>query len=67
MQSHIKKAETIRNYMAQAFVIVEPQMFHTDNRKEFVNFLLTNWLEKRNIKHILGGNIIQKVKEQLKV
>ena len=41
-----KKAETIRNYMAQAFVIGEPQMLHTDNGKEFVNELLTNWLEK---------------------
>ena len=28
-----KKAETIRNYMAQAFVIGEPQMLHTDNGK----------------------------------
>ena len=28
-------------------------MLHTDNGKEFVNELLTNWLEKRNIKHIL--------------
>ena len=36
-----KKAETIRNYMAQAFVIGEPQMLHTDNGKEFVNKLLT--------------------------
>ena len=41
--------------MAQAFMIGEPQMLHTDNGKEFVNELLTNWLEKRNIKHILGG------------
>ena len=30
-------------------------MLHTDNEKEFVNELLTNWLEKRNIKHILRG------------
>ena len=29
-------------------------MLHTDNGKEFVNKLLTNCLEKRNIKHILG-------------
>ena len=36
-----KKAETIRNNMAQAFVIGEPQMLHTDNGKEFVNELLT--------------------------
>ena len=50
-----KKAEKIRNYMAQAFVIGEPQILHTDNGKEFVNELLTNWLEKRNIKHIFGG------------
>ena len=28
-----KKAETIRNYMAQAFVIGEPVMLHTDNGK----------------------------------
>ena len=28
-----KKAEIIRNYMAQAFVIGEPQMIHTDNGK----------------------------------
>ena len=31
-----KKTETIRNYMAQAFVIREPQMLHTDNGKEIV-------------------------------
>ena len=31
MQSQSKKAETIRNYMAQAFVTGEPQMLHTDN------------------------------------
>ena len=31
-------------------------MLHTYNWKEFVNKLLTNWLEKkRNIKHIFGG------------
>ena len=30
-------------------------MLHTYNVKEFVNDLLTNWLEKRNIKHILRG------------
>ena len=48
-------------------MIGEPQMLHTDNGKEFVNELLTNWLEKRNIKHILGGNIIHKIKEQLKI
>ena len=36
-----KKVETIRNYMAQAFVIGEPKMLHTDNEKEFVNELLT--------------------------
>ena len=41
MQSLTKKAETIRNYMAQAFVIREPQMLYTDNEKEFVNKLLT--------------------------
>ena len=50
-----KKAETIRNYMAQTFVIKEPQMLHTGDGKEFVNEFLLNWLEKRNIKHILGG------------
>ena len=49
-----KKAEAI-NYIAQAFVIGEPVMLHTDNGKEFVNELLTNWLEKRNVMHILGG------------
>ena len=32
-----KKGETIRNYMARAFVIEDPQMLHTDNGKEFVN------------------------------
>ena len=36
-----KKAETIRNYMDQAFVIGEPQMLHTDDGKEFVNELFT--------------------------
>ena len=37
MQSQTKKAETIRNYIEQAFAIGEPQMLHTDNGKEFVN------------------------------
>ena len=32
--------------MDQAFVIGEPKMLHTDNGKEFVNELLTNWVEK---------------------
>ena len=41
MQSHTKKSETIRIYMAQAFAIGEPQMLHTDNGKEFVSELLT--------------------------
>ena len=36
-----KKAETIRNYMAQAFIIGDPQMLHTDNGKEFVHKLIT--------------------------
>ena len=53
MQSQTKKAETIRNLMTKAFMI-EPQMLHTDNGKEFVNELLKNWFEKRNTKHILG-------------
>ena len=35
------KKETIRNYIAQVFVIGEPQMLHTDNGKEFVNEHLT--------------------------
>ena len=41
MQSQTKKAEAIRNCMAQAFVIEEPQMLHTDDGKEFANELLT--------------------------
>ena len=41
MQSQTKNAETIRNYMTQAFVIGEPQMLHIDNGKEFVIKLLT--------------------------
>ena len=49
-----KKAESIRSYTAQIFAIGEPQVIHIENGKEFVNKLLTNWLEKRNIKHILG-------------
>ena len=36
-------------------MIEESQILHTDNGKEFVNELLTNWLEKINITHILGG------------
>ena len=50
-----KKAEIIMNYMVQAFVIGDTQMLYIDNGKEFVNELLTNWLEKRNIKQKLGG------------
>ena len=42
----LEKKETIRNYMEQVIVIGESQMLHTDNGKEFVNELLTNWLEK---------------------
>ena len=32
-----EKAETIRNYIEQAFAIGEPQMLYTDYGKEFVN------------------------------
>ena len=61
-----KKAETIINYIEQAFAVGEPQMLHTDNRKEFVNEFLTNWHEK--ISNIYWEeNIIHKVKEQLNV
>ena len=52
-----KKAETIRNYMTQAFVIGEPQMLHTDNGKEFVNELLTNWLKKKKYQTHIGRKI----------
>ena len=68
MQSQTKKAETIRIYMAQSFVIEEPQMLHTDNGKEFVSELLTNWFEKKEISSMCWEeNIIHKVKEQLKI
>ena len=40
--------------MAQAFVIEEPQMLHTDDGKEFVNELLTNWLEKKKYQTFIG-------------
>ena len=50
--------------MAQAFVIGEPKMLHTDNWKEFVNELLTKIAWLKNIKYILWGNINHKVKEQ---
>ena len=49
-----KKTESIRNYMSQALVIRDSNASYRQ-WKEFVNELLTNWLEKRNIKHILGG------------
>ena len=61
-----KKADTIKNYMAQAFVIKKPQMLYIDNGKEFVNELLTNWIEK--ISSIYWEeNIIHKVNEKSKV
>ena len=60
-----KKAETIRNYMAQTFVIKEPQMLHTGDGKEFVNEFLTNWLKKRNFKHILGGKYHQQSQREV--
>ena len=50
-----KKEEAIRNYMAQGFVIGDLKCFIQTMEKNFVNELLTNWLEKRNIKHILRG------------
>ena len=34
-----KKAETIWNYMMQVFLIWEPQMLYTDNKKEFIDEL----------------------------
>ena len=34
-------------------------MLHTEKRKEFVNELLTNWLEKRNINNIMRGKYHQ--------
>ena len=62
-----KKTEAIRNYMAQAFVIGEPKMLHTNNGKEFFYELLTNWLEKEISNIYWEENIIHKVKELLKV
>ena len=50
-----KKAETIRDHIAQAFIIGDPSMLHTDNGKEFVNNTLSSWLENRGIRHVLGG------------
>ena len=50
-----KKAETIRDHIAQAFIIGDPSMLHTDNGKEFVNNTLSSWLENRGIWHMLGG------------
>ena len=41
--------------MAQASIIKELQMLHTYKRKKFVKEILTNWVKKGNIKHILGG------------
>ena len=54
MQSQTKKAETIRNYMAQAFVIGKPQMLHTDNWKEFVNELLTKMARYKKYQAYIG-------------
>ena len=50
-----KKAETIRDHIAQAFIIGDPSMLHTDNGKEFVNNTLSSWLENRGIRQVLGG------------
>ena len=49
-----KKKETIRNYMVLSFMIGEPQMLHTVNRKEFINEFLTDWLEKKYQANIGG-------------
>ena len=54
MQFQTKK-ETIRNYMARAFVIGEPQILHTDNGKNLLTRLKKLAWKKRNIKHILEG------------
>ena len=50
-----KKAETIRDHIAQAFIIGDPSMLHTDNGKEFETNILSSWLENRGIRHVLGG------------
>ena len=52
--------------MAQTFVIREPQMLHTGDGKEFVNVFLTNWLKKRNFKHIFGGKYHQQSQRAVK-
>ena len=62
-----KKAETIRNYMAQAFAIVEFVMLYTDNGEEFVNELLTNCQNKKFQAYIRLASFIHKVIEQLRV
>ena len=56
-QFQTKKEETIRNYMAQVFIIGESQMLYTDNGKEIVNELLTNWLEKKKYQGYIGIKI----------
>ena len=54
MQSQTKKKKQL-GITCSSLCDWRPQMLNTDNGKEFVNELLTNWLEKRNIKHILRG------------
>ena len=46
-----KKDETVRNYMAHAFAIGDPTILHIDNRKEFISYVLTIWLENRKIRY----------------
>ena len=58
----IKKAETIRDHIAQAFIIGDSSMLHTDNGKEFVNNTLSSWLENRRIRHVHGEKYHLKVK-----
>ena len=50
-----KHGELIRDKLLSVFIIGHPDILHTDNRKEFCNKNVDNFLENRGIKHVLGA------------
>ena len=50
-----KHGELIRDKNSSVFIIGHSDILHTNNGKEFWNKNVTNFLENRGIKHVLGA------------
>ena len=50
-----KHGELIRDKLSSVFIIRSPDILYTDDRKEFWNKNVDNFLETRGIKHVFGA------------